>query len=167
MIDEAIGRFRSLGVLGGELANGGRTLLMAFRYVKTSDRITSTTSGQDMETELLFLHLNEGATMQKLSFKAFVTSEERQKLHELAIGGSVLRQSTSTITATIRFDSFIMMGMYPAEPVVTGVRHQATGVLPVSSIRLLTSDKVSQDKLTFEDVLDRFDKLAHQTNLLQ
>ncbi len=167
MIDEAIGRFRSLGVLGGELAQDGRTLLMAFRYVKSSDRLTSVAGGLETETELLFLHLDADATTQKLSFKAFVTSDERQKLHELAVGGSVLRQTVPTITASIRFDSFVMMGMYPAEPVVTGVRHQATGTLPVSSIRLLTNDKLSQDKVTFEEVLDRFDEFSHRTDLIQ
>ncbi len=167
MIEEAIGRFRALGVLGGDLAKGGRTLLMGFRYVKSNDRITSISAAQGTQTELLFLHLDADATTQKLSFKAFVTSEDRQKLHELAVGGAVLRQPIPTIMATIRFDSFVMMGMYPAQPVVTGVRHQATGVLSISSIRLLTNDKLSQDKLTFEDVLDRFDELSHRTDLLQ
>ncbi len=165
MIDEAIARFRSLGVLGGDLASDGRTLLMAFRYVKSGSRITSIASGLDTTTELLFLHLDPQATSQYLKFSAFVTSEERQQLHRLAISGRVLQEPTPTIMATIRFDSFVMMGMYPAEPVVTGVRHQATGMLPVKTIRLLTSGKSSSEPMTFEDILDRFDELSHRGDL--
>jgi hypothetical protein len=74
MIDEAIGRFRALGVLGGNLATNGRTLLMAFRYVKSASRLTAISGGIDTETELLFLHLDSNATPQNLKFSAFVTS---------------------------------------------------------------------------------------------
>jgi hypothetical protein len=72
----------------------------------------------------------------------------------------VLRQPTPTISATIRFDSFVMMGLYPAEPVVTGVRNRTTSSMPVATIRFMTDEKTSTNKLTFEDALEQFDEIS-------
>jgi hypothetical protein len=156
LIEEAIGRIRILGVLGGQKAGGARTLVLAMRYARTADQLISQTDKSKYETELLFLHLASDATVAAPGLSVFVTSDGRRKLHRLNPGtpGQVI--STALLLTTVRFDSYVMMGIYPASPVVTGVLPYKSVQLPVDTLLrspLYTSNMTS---MGFELVLDHF-----------
>ncbi len=160
MVEEAIGRFRALGVLGAELAQDRRTLLLAFRYTKSPDRSEVSASLVSPETEFLFLHLGPDATARDLRLKAFVTSDSRQTLQQLAIPEDLLKSSAPMITATIRFDSTVLLGYYPASPVVTNVEHRSAAAISLDSLRFITADEVSGRPRSMEQILDDFSELA-------
>lgn len=156
MVQDAIARFRVLGVLGGDLSDDGRTLVMAFRYLKSQNRLTGGADGSQFETELFFLHLAPNTTPGEIAISVYATTEGRQNLHRLAVAGKPGETPVPSIIATIRFDSFVMMGLYPSQPVVTGVKNYATSVLGVDTIRRLTSSELGETRLSFQAVLDRF-----------
>ncbi len=160
MIAEAIGNFRALGVLREGEKTSGRTLVMAFRYAQqATTQITAATVPTNV-TELLFLHLakTEPGNLPKL--EVFATSNSRQNLHQLVISSTLTEDPLPTISATIRFEKFVLMGLYPADPIVTGFRQRAIGVMSLETVLRLTKAAAQEDRLTFEQVLDRFSSIV-------
>lgn len=160
MIAEAVGNFRALGVLREGEQTSGRTLVMAFRYTQqASQMITKSTVAGDV-TELLFLHLAQTEPGNLPRLEVFATSESRQSLHQLVLSSTLTEDPLPTIAATIRFEKFVLMGLYPADPIVTGFRQRAIGVMSLETILRLTNAATKEDRLTFEQVLDRFSSIV-------
>jgi len=163
MIEEAMGRFRALGVLDEGSATPGRTLVMAFRYVqKANDQITQLLPPKDV-TELLFLHIASGEPGALPRLEVFATTNERQNLHRLITSSSTSEEPLPVISATIQFEKFILMGLYPASPIVTGVRQRSAGVMSIDTILKLTKFNVEADRLSFEQLLDQFATITNGT----
>jgi len=161
MIEDAIGRFRAIGILREGSTADGRTLVMAFRYVDSSAKEGLITAKPRDVTELLFLHLSAGSTDKLPLLEVFATSDSRQNLHRLTVdGASVLQDPQATISASIRFDSFVLMGLYPAKPVVTGIRQRSSGVISFETIKKLTTASDEKDRMTFQSLLDQFASLT-------
>jgi hypothetical protein len=158
LIEEAIGRFRAIGILReGEDADG-RTLVMAFRYVDSTQKDGLTNAKPNEVTELLFLHLAQSSSPDKLpKLEIFATTDSRQNLHRLVTDtDSVIQDPLPTISAAIRFDTFVLMGLYPAKPVVTGIRLRSSGVISYDTIVKLTQTGSEKDRATFQSLLDQF-----------
>jgi len=159
MIDEAIGRFRALGVLREDPESFGRTLVMAFRFIQQEGTMKSIGSPQPV-TELMFFHLAMNETGNLPSIQVFVTSDSRQSLHRLTKDASIIDEPMPMISATIRFEKFILMGLYPANPIVTGVRQRSAAVMSRDTIRKLTTTGAVEDRLTFQQLLDQFSSIT-------
>jgi hypothetical protein len=139
MIAESMRRIRTLGVLGGEHDDQGRTLVFAFRYT-LADRTGRETKAK-FETELFFLQVNTDPESGLHSLSVFATSDGRRLLHELKVAAPGDNELPISVRTMIRFDSMVLMGTYPSQPVVTGVYPNANQELPVEVIsRLLTKD---------------------------
>jgi hypothetical protein len=160
MIEEAIGRFRALGVLRESAEADGRTLVMAFRYVQLDPMRLTRSENASQVTELLFFHLPVGSTDKAPVLEVYATSESRQKLHRLMTQDLSVGETMPVISASIRFDSFVLMGLYPAKPVVTGFRQRATAVLGIDTALKLTKYADGEDQLTFQQLLDQFSSLT-------
>lgn len=160
MIEDAIGRFRALGVLRESPEADGRTLVMAFRYVQSDGGRLTRSENASHVTELLFLHLPIGETEKAPVLEVYATSESRQKLHRLMTEDLSIGDVMPVISASVRFDSFVLMGLYPAKPVVTGVRQRATAVLGVDTVLKLTKHADAEDRITFQQLLDQFSSLT-------
>ena len=159
MIEEAIGRFRALGVLREDPASFGRTLVMAFRFIQQEGTMRSIGSPQAV-TELMFFHLATNESSNLPSIQVFVTSDSRQSLHRLTKDASIIDEPMPMISATIRFEKFILMGLYPANPIVTGVRQRSAAVMSLDTIRKLTATGAAEDRLTFQQLLDQFSSIT-------
>ena len=171
MIDTAIGRFRALGVLRGHpdrltraaLASStdpattpatARTLAMAFNYEVTDTALKIASVGKRLVTELLLVHLPPDATPTELNLRVFITSDGRRELNRLILSKDDLDGPRPTIEATVRFDSMRLLGMYPADPVVTGIDYRTDGSLSLERINQLVSQ--GDGAITVADILDRF-----------
>lgn len=173
MIQDAIGRFRALGIVGGvdpqRMAKQdllGRTLAMAFSFEKADRAVKSVGDRGRYVTELMLLHLPENATIDHPNVQVFVTSEGRMTLHRLDVSNEALNSPTPTISADVRFANTVMMGMYPAEPVVTAMRYRSNGVVSMEAIRQMSrpsrsaSGNLSSSVLTITEILDQFAELS-------
>ncbi len=161
MIEEAIARFRVLGVLRDETDASGRTLVMTFRFVKQESG-KSTVGGQQHVTELMFFHLAINESGNLPSIQVFVTSDSRQNLHRLAKDASIIDEPIPMISASIRFEKFILMGLYPANPIVTSVRQRAAAVMSRETAMKLTTSGNPEDRLTFQQLLDQFSSITNE-----
>ncbi len=156
MIEDAIGRFRALGTLRETKDADGRTLVMAFRYIQVEqDRAVQLGPPKEV-TELLFIHLSPHNSGRLPKIEAFSTSDARQKLHRLMTDDAITTHPIPTISASVRFEKFVLMGLYPDKPIVTNVRPRASGVMSVDTILRLTKSGSEENRLTFQQVLDQF-----------
>ena len=183
MIDSAISRFRALGIVSSteakirntmpdagtsrQITSLGRTLAMAFTFeIANRDAIITSDRGQQA-TELLLLHLPADANASDPQVQVYVTSDRRMTLHRLNTRGEKLNDPTPTISADVRFGKTVMMGMYPADPIVTGIHFRSEGVVAMEAIQRMT--RTSNDRnesgqptpvLTVTEVLDQFGELS-------
>lgn len=182
MIDQAIERFRSLGVVGSGTddvstnarpGDFGRTLAMAFRYERIDPNASTSTVAATDVTEILLLHLpadtadriKEG---RRLEIEVYMTSDQRQTLHRVAANGRDLTSPLATIEADVRFNSTVLLGLYPADPVVSSIRYQSNGVISMDVLRRMVrgesaSGKRDQTPMSVTEVLDRFGELSSRT----
>jgi hypothetical protein len=172
MIETAIGRFRALGIVGSgtppqshstEMDSDavlGRTLAMAFQFEKAASTTAFASNRSRFTTELLLMHIPAGSTVDNPEVQLFITSDERKTLNRLNTRGERLNSPMPTISADIRFEKTILMGMYPSDPVVTGIQYRSEGVVSIDSIIRMTQAKPSADgstrTLTVTEVLDQF-----------
>ncbi len=159
MIGESVGRFVALGLLKSGDEVDGRTLLMSFRYNKSDELMTDVAAAKTL-TECLILHLRPDATPKRPVFDVFSTTDGRQQLHRLRPSSNVLTDPATTINATIRFDKFVMMGLYPASPVVTRIDLSAEETISSAKLRLLLSQGPIEERPSFQDALDRFSEFV-------
>ncbi|MEM9586532.1 MAG: hypothetical protein AAGA03_04570 [Planctomycetota bacterium] len=170
MIESAVSRFRSLGVVGApqdarRVSNVtvpthlGRTLAMAFVFEKSDEIATGVAKAGRQAYELLLLHLPENATVDEPRLSVYVTSNDRETLHRLDTDSTEVNSLLPTISAEVRFDKMVLMGLYPAKPVVTKIRYRSAGVLSMQSVRQLVGGD-QESGLTVPEILDRFGDLA-------
>lgn len=159
MIGDSVGKFLALGLLQEGNRCDGRTLLMSFRYSQQGSRPTEL-GGKNRTTELLVLHLHEDSTPSEPRIELFVTTDNREMLHRLNPSPRLLVDPQATIRAKIRFDKYVMMGMYPAIPVVTDVDLQTSQSIPVAILRTEQSLRGDAQPSTLQSLLDRYDELA-------
>lgn len=158
MIVQALQGLRVLGVFRPTSENGlesqARTAVMAFRF--TSDDLATQTglSGTDKtEFELLFVHVLPSENGQT-ELAVFATANGRKDLQELELDDPSNVTSYPSIVATIRFEEFTMMGLYPANPVVTGVHNRVLRSLPVTEVQDRLEGRNGQTKILLSDLLD-------------
>jgi hypothetical protein len=176
MIESAVQRFRALGIVGSSSIAGtevvalnslgvlGRTLAMAFQFEKAESTSAFASDRSRFATELMLLHIPAGSTVKNPEVQLFITSDDRKTLHRLNTRGERLNSPMPTISANVRFEKTILMGMYPSEPVVTGMRYRSEGVVSMEMIDRMTSDSRSDNgptqKLSVTEVLDQFGVLS-------
>src|SRR5690606_14033216 len=85
--------------------------------------------------ELIFLHLMPGSTDEQPSLAVFGTTDNLRTFQETSLSTQLLGSGPPAVLATIRFNEFTMMGLYPAKPLVTGIRHRIRSSVPVSHIQ--------------------------------
>ncbi|MCA9136996.1 MAG: hypothetical protein KDB00_09555 [Planctomycetales bacterium] len=166
MIAVAVGRFRALGIVGGAATEGtsgdilGRTLALAFTFAQKDETITGASDAALTVTELLLLHLSPDCTADDPEIQVFVTSDQRSNLHRLETRGLRLNSPTPTISADIQFNKTVLMGMYPADPVVSGIRYRSSGILSMDTIKRLGKADGQRPAVSLTEILDQFGKLA-------
>ena len=158
MITRSMTNLRTLGVLGGDQwGDGGRTLVMAFRYDADPNR--GRRDGSDrpqaaFDTELILITIDEDFTAERAAdgvanregaggdvrppISVYATSGGRQTLHELNLSPELDDAAAPPVVTHVKFDGYELMGMLPARPLVTGFFPDAKRSLPVSVVdRLL------------------------------
>lgn len=158
MISASIKELRTLGFYCDKEATfvpeQARTMILAFRYTLDTNIAGTGKSASNQEYELLFLHLLQDSTATAPKLAVFATSNGRNELNLLETTDPMSTQQKSVIAARVRFGEFNMMGMYPANPVVTGVFHQAKLSLPVDSIKALLEGIGTGTPRSLSEVLD-------------
>jgi hypothetical protein len=158
MVADYVSEFKTLGLFSPPDFDGNiddlRTLVLAFRYDSQEKRLTTSATSQVREYELIFLHLLKTENSFPPKVAVFVTSEGRTKFHELDMVSTQMLTNVPSIIATIRFDKFNLMGMYPANPIVTGIHHQSRLTLPSESVRSKMLGLGGQDQMLLSDLLD-------------
>jgi hypothetical protein len=158
MIVESVKELRTLGFYwnreGAFVPEEARTMILAFRYTLDTDIAGTGKAASNQEYELLFLHLLKDSTATAPKLAVFATSNGRSELNLLDGTDPMSAQQKSVIAARVRFGEFNMMGMYPANPVVTGVFHQAKLSLPVDSVKALLEGIGAGAARSLSDVLD-------------
>ncbi|KAA5546969.1 hypothetical protein FYK55_00675 [Roseiconus nitratireducens] len=166
MIETAIGRFRALGIVGADRDDVnedeilGRTLALAFTFVKTDPTISGEADRPITTTELLLLHLTPTCTADNPEVQVFVTSDDRANLHRLETDGLQLNAGLPTISADVQFNKTVLMGMYPADPVVSGIHFRSAGILSTDTLRRLSQTEEDKPTVSLTEILDRFGSLA-------
>ncbi|WP_404310512.1 hypothetical protein [Neorhodopirellula lusitana] len=182
MIESAVERFRSLGVTSSteETSSGltsrnlaldeaaGRTLVMAFTFEKSDLTISAVGAPDRQVTELLFFHLPLSSleevrkidSRHPIPIEVYLTSDERRSLHRLDLQGSDLNSPLATIDADVRFDKMILMGLYPAEPVVTDIHFRSAGTISMELVSQLMEGMNGQPAISLDELLDQFGLLS-------
>jgi hypothetical protein len=158
MVTASIKELRTLGLYWDKatelVPSQARTLVLAFRYRLQNDVLAKRGPVADQEYELLFLHLLKDSTTSHPNLAVFTTSNARTELSLLDATDPLSTQQDSVIAARVRFGEFNMMGMYPSNPIVTGVFHKAQISLPVDSFKALMEGFASGAPRSLPDVLD-------------
>ena len=158
MIVTAIRELRTLGIYWDAetplVPEQARTMILAFKYSLDTNIAGTGKSKSDQEYELLFLHLLKESTAMAPKLAVFATSNGRTDLNLLETSDPMSAQQKSVIAARVRFGEFNMMGMYPANPVVTGVFHQAKLSLPVDSMKALLEGFATGKPRSLSEMLD-------------
>lgn len=166
MIGVAISRFRALGIVGTGDQKGvandllGRTLALAFTFAKKDDTITGASDKAQLVTEVMLLHLTQDCTGDDPEIQVFVTSDERTNLHRLETRGMRLNSPTPLVSSDIQFNKTVLMGMYPAAPVVSGIRYRSSGILSMETVKRLGTVDGDRPAVSLTEILDQFGKLA-------
>lgn len=158
MITKSVAELRTLGIYwdkeGDLKPEQARTMILAFQYTLDSKINGNIRSAANQEYELLFLHLLKDSTPTEPKLAVFATSGGRTDLNLLDATDPKSAHQPSVIAAHIRFGELNMLGMYPANPVVTGVFHKARLSLPVDSFKALLEGFASGQPRSLDDVLD-------------
>lgn len=155
----------------GSGSGSGRTLAMAFTFEKSEPTVSGVASSDHQVTELLLFHLpeqkrpgkdggDEQASGPDIEMQVFITSDERRTLNRLDLRSTDINSPLPTISADIRFDKMILMGMYPAEPVVTQIHYRSAGVLSMELIEKLMKGSSDRSSLNLSEILDQFALLS-------
>ena len=155
MIVTAVREFRSLGLYATDGVRPGRTLVMLFRYDAAEAGGVVRSTGRKREYELLFVHLLPSEPGEDPRVTVFCTGKGRQTLHALDVGDPLRATALPAVTATVRFDDFSMMGLYPQKPVVTGVRHAARHSIESQRFRRIMNGEDGADPVPLPEMLDR------------
>ncbi|MEM9828616.1 MAG: hypothetical protein AAF958_18660 [Planctomycetota bacterium] len=169
LVKKSVSDFRALGVCGNQQDSAlavqqepgdGRTLVMAFSFQRETEAATSLGLSARNVMEFLFLHLPASAGVDDLSIEVFATSDSRSTLHRIASQDGDLTSQTPTMTASIKFDSTVLMGMYPSDPVVTELRYRSAGVMAMQTVREMVAGRNGSEPQSLSEVLDSFAELS-------
>ncbi|KLU02554.1 putative transmembrane protein [Rhodopirellula islandica] len=166
MINVAVSRFRTLGIVGMPEDSGvllGRTLALMFAFEKSDDTVSGVADGGRQALELMLLHLPPESTADDFKIEVYITSDERASLHRLDLGNEAVNSPLPTISSEVRFDKMILMGMYPAEPVVTKIHFRSAGILSMEMITRLSRGTSERTAMSLTEILDEFGKLSMQS----
>ena len=136
---------------GSEL---GRTLLLEFQFKKDS------VGGPKSEIELVLIHLLKTPPGQTPRLAVFATDNSREELHELILPGTSDVVSAPSLTGTVRFDDYTVMGLYPDKPVVTGVRLNSRQSLSADLFRQTQKGVDGDAKLSVAAMLDNLHQMG-------
>lgn len=164
MIETAVSRFRALGIVGNGSNKAsdvlGRTLALAFTFAKKDETLTSASDKFMLVTEVMLLHLTPDCTGDDPEVNVFVTSDERTNLHRLETRGMRLNSPTPLVSSDIQFNKTMLMGMYPADPVVSGIRYRSAGILSMETVKRMGRPDGDRPGISLTEILDQFGKLA-------
>ncbi|MEM6469363.1 MAG: hypothetical protein AAF802_07315 [Planctomycetota bacterium] len=168
MIESAIKRFRVLGIVGA--ADGsrlpadshGRTLALAFTFIKKEFDERKGEEAAKTVTEFLLLHVPSTSTAADVDIDVFVTSDGRTNLHRVETDGLTMNAPLPILSAGIQFNKTVLMGVYPADPIVSGIRYRSAGVLAMETIERLTRGNEGRTPISVTEILDQFSRLAVQ-----
>ncbi|MEO1616025.1 MAG: hypothetical protein AAFV88_09265, partial [Planctomycetota bacterium] len=166
MIETAVKRFRVLGIVGANDGSRlpidlhGRTLALAFTFIKKERDEVKNEDVAKTVTEFLLLHLPSSATTESAEVDVFITSEGRTNLHRIQTEGLSVNSPLPTLSADVQFNKTVLMGMYPADPIVSGIGYRSAGVLSMDTIRRLSLPGEGQSAISLTEVLDQFSRLA-------
>ncbi len=195
MVESAVARFRSLGVFRSVQnsmlvskenatsdsapvkSSAGRTLVMAFTFEKSNQLVSGVGGGDRQATELILFHLPErsddvdvGASDRSaapdVGMEVFITSDDRRTLNRLDLQSTDVNSPLPTISADIRFDKMILMGMYPSEPVVTQIHYRSAGVLSMELVQRLINGTGDRASMELSEILDQFTLLSQSLSAL-
>lgn len=136
---------------GGHGAASGRTLMLGFRFVQ--DDPTSE-KGTRLEYEFLLVHLLDGEEGDFPRLTVFTSQDGRARFNELDLSDPIGKPS---IASTIRFADFTMAGLYPAKPIVTGIRPAARLSVPAQTVQQMFEVATSPNPMpeVLEDLHNR------------
>jgi len=159
MIQDAIGRIKLLGILSENESledKSARTLVFSFAYERDMQG-TGIVPLTTTDYELFFLHLikDEAAIFTEPSIITFATTEGRKNFVEIKPS-----ETAPNITASIRFNDFKLMGLYPANPVVTAVKSQSVFSALVDDIRNRLRGDIGLPPITLSQLLDEIHQSA-------
>ncbi len=154
MIKDAVQNIRLLGAIPNSTKVGDpttRTLVLSFSYQRDLLDPGALRPTLVTDYELLFLHLvkDEAGLLKEPTIAAFATTEGRKNFIEIQPTGNA-----PNIMASIRFDEFKLMGLYPASPVVTGVRCQSRYSTKTEDIRARLRGGVDLPPISLGQLLD-------------
>lgn len=156
MIATAVREFRVLGIYDDASPDmTAKTLVMAFRFMKQENEL-NLVIGKPVEAfELMILHLPDNGSAE-FSMLSFATAEERGQLQRLASVDFDRLLSDPPVQATIRFEEFRMMGIYPADPVVTGIRNRIESTVSVTEVQKRLLNSGEDETIMLSKILDNF-----------
>jgi hypothetical protein len=134
-----------------------------FAFEKSDDTVSGVADGGRQALELMLLHLPQDSTADDFDIEVYITSDERTNLHRLDLGNEAVNSPLPTISSEVRFDKMILMGMYPAEPVVTKIHFRSAGILSMEMVTRLTRGTSERTGMSLTEILDEFGKLAMQS----
>ena len=168
MIGQAVTEFRTLGLYSPpdttDAATDHRTLVLAFRYVAGGNALATGAAGSIKEYELIFVHRLKEDDTSTPNVVVFSTSHGRTKFHELESATPDSLVQHPSIEATVRFDDFKFFGLYPTQPVVTGIMPRARLSLPVESVRARLLGLSGNDPLNLSELLDELHAESGETD---
>jgi len=172
MIGQAVSEFRTLGLYSppDDDKSDRRTLVLAFRYSADESKLTTGAARSIQEYELIFVHMLNSSSS-KPEVVIFSTSDGRTQFHELETGSPESLVRGPSVTATVRFDDFRYMGLYPSKPVVTGIRQRARLSMPTESVRSRLLGLGDSEAVNLCQLLDQLhseadDKRSSETDTL-
>jgi len=89
-----------------------------------------------------------------------MTSDDRRNLHRPDLRDPRVNSPFPTISAEVRFDKLILMGLYPAEPVVTQIDFRSAGIISMEIVRRLMTPSQGQTSMSLGEILDQFGNLS-------
>ncbi|SFH84682.1 hypothetical protein [Planctomicrobium piriforme] len=138
MIGEAIGNIHILGALPNSddpEDQTARTIILAFAYSRDLLSQATNTLSTMPDYELLFMHLVKDDMADEPVIATFATTDGRATFQEIDPVNNSSMLTNPDVVASIRFEEFKMMGLYPADPVVTGVKNRVRFSTPTEKIR--------------------------------
>ena len=168
MIKTAVSRFRALGVVAdgdsksdASAAILGRTLAMAFVFEQTDQtgqyRRRRETFGHRVDVRAI---CPSTQTAKNLDVEVYITSDSGRTLNRLDLGNLDANAPSPTISADVRFDKMVLLGLYPSNPVVTGMRYRTAGVLSMKTVLELSRPSGDKPGMGLTEILDQFGKLS-------
>ncbi len=163
MIATAVREFRVLGVYdetGNDDVKLARTLVMAFRFMKQENELNLVISKPVEAFEMMIIHLSDSQESSPAQTLSFATAENRKDLQLLSLAAGSASIEEPSVKANIRFEKFHTMGMYPADPVVTGIRNRVVATMPLDDFQKQLQPLENSKTVMLSEILEQFPSSA-------